>query len=367
MMLGTRLGIVSGIATHLEQVLQSDLKNKYQFIHFQVGGQGGEETLIHRVKRYLFSPISLAIRIIREKPDLVHINTSFDYKAFWRDAVYLMVSRSLRKKTIYQVHGGKLPDELFGKSVVLNAFLKKFLQLPEAVVVLSEYEQSVYYRFARISNFKVIPNAIDLVPYQGALGKEFKTPVLILAYLGALTLDKGLGEILEALNKLNKNKKNVKFEFLIAGSGDYETILRRQTEELGLQEKVKFLGPLFGEEKVQFWLKAHIFVFPTYREGLPYSLLESLASGTPVITTRVGAIPEVITDQVHGYFIDHRDISQLTGIIEMLMSQRYRLQAMSLNCIVRAREYYGIERLTEQLSRLYDFLLGPNPAGSSSR
>ncbi len=220
MMLGTRMGIVSGIATHLEQVVQSDLKKKYQFIHFQVGGQGGEENLFHRVKRYLLSPISLAIRIVRERPDLVHINTSFDYKAFWRDAVYLLISRSLGKKTIYQVHGGKLPDELFGRSILLNAFLKKILQLPEAVVILSEFEQNVYYRFARISNLKVIPNAIDLVPYQGALGKEFNAPKLILAYLGALTPDKGLGEILEALNRLNKSKKNGRFEFQIAGSGD---------------------------------------------------------------------------------------------------------------------------------------------------
>ncbi len=147
----------------------------------------------------------------------------------------------------------------------------------------------------------------------------------------------------------------------------YEAILRQQTEELGLQDKVKFLGPLFGEEKVQFWLRAHIFVFPTYREGLPYTLLESLASGTPVITTRVGAIPEVIRDQVHGYFIDHRDISRLVDIIEMLMSQRHRLQAMSLNCILRAREYYGIERMTHQLSRLYDFLLAQDPDFSSTR
>jgi len=356
-MLGTRLGIVSGVATHLEQLFNSPLRDKYQFEHFEVGGQGKEEKTLDKLKRFILSPLQLLRRIQIVNPDIVHFNTSLDAKAFWRDVVYFFVARISRRKTVYQVHGGALPNQFFHDSKILNNFLKRFLLAPDAIVVLSFAEQKIYYQFCQTSHLRVIPNAIDLEAFTKSLEKNFQRKTFNLVYLGSLTPGKGLMETVEALGILRKDKGSPPFRYLIAGTGLLEAELKNRVIELNLQEQVQFVGSIFNMAKRNFWMDAHLFIFPSYSEGLPYTLLESLATGTPVITTAVGAIPEVIEDQTHGILVKPGDIEGLAKVVKLLILNPDRLKIMSLNCIKRAHEYYGITRLADQFDDLYQFLL----------
>lgn len=356
-MLGTQLGIVSGVATHLEQLFNSPLQKKYNFVHFEIGGQGKQEKILGKIKRFILSPLQLLVMLHKVNPDIVHFNTSFDAKAFWRDTVYFFVTRLSGKKTVYQVHGGALPNEFFRGHKLLNNFLKRFLRTPDVIVVLSFIEQRIYYEFCRPSQLRVIPNAIDLEPYAKSLEKNFNKKIFNLVYLGSLTPGKGLTETVEALGILNKDTKFPDFRYLIAGTGKLEVPLKNRIKELNLQDKVEFLGPLFGSNKWRFWNDAHLFIFPSHSEGLPYSLLESLASGTPVITTAVGAIPEVVEDKTHGLLVKPGDVEGLTNAIKLLISSPDRLKTQSLNCIKRAHEFYGIIRLADQFDEIYQFLL----------
>ena len=356
LVLGTRLGIVSGVSTHLQQLFQSSLKEKYQFVHFEVGGQGKQENLPAKLQRFISSPLSLWWKIKTINPDIVHFNTSIDAKAFWRDAVYFYVVRMLKKKTVYQVHGGASPELFFRGNKLLNMFLRHFLTLPDVIVVLAYREQEALFRFCRAPQVRVIPNAIDLGSYGGALQKNFHGKRLNLVYIGALTPGKGLPETIEALGILKKLKVNRTFSYRVAGSGPLEDSLKKRTDELGLNDTVQFLGPLFDQDKMKFWMDAHIFVFPSHSEGLSYTLLESLAAGTPVITTDVGAIPEVLTDRVHGILVNPGDIDGLVDALRQFLSDPGRLKTMSLSCIKRAHEYFGIQRLVEQFDQLYHLL-----------
>jgi glycosyltransferase involved in cell wall biosynthesis len=203
----------------------------------------------------------------------------------------------------------------------------------------------------------VIPNAIDLSEYQGVCPKEYRAKVIRLAYIGRLDLDKGLMEAVEAVRILVQERGLKDIEFVIAGSGPAEERLHSRIKEQGLSSYVKLIGATFGAAKMKFWREADILVFPSHHEGLPYTVLESLAAGTPVVASDVGGIPDAVEDGTHGILVKPHDARMLAGAIETLLCDRNRLRRMSAACIERARECYGIERLAQQVAGLYQEML----------
>ena len=358
LLLGPSLSTVSGVSTHLNQMLGSALAGEFKLIHFQVGSEGRQENTLQKLQRFVFSPLALAISIVKSKPDIVHLNTSLESKAFWRDAAYLIVARFLRKKVVYQVHGGELPEQFFGNNRLLTAFLRRLLTWPDAVVLLASVEYEAYKAFASSFNhLLVIPNAIDLNENFDTGEKSYNLSIIKLGYIGRLAHNKGAFEAIQALSLLQKaGMENL--HLTIAGSGPSEAKLRALVDSLDLNNQIAFTGPVFGEAKNQFWRQTDIFVFPTYhREGLPYTVLESIASGTPLVTTRVGGIPDVIEEGVHGVFVEQHDPAVVAAAIKSLVDDRERLKSMSAACVTRAHEFYGVDRLARQFSELFKTLM----------
>jgi len=356
LLLGPSLSAVSGISTHLREIFRSRLAGDFRLRHFQTGSQGRNESLAGKLARFVWSPMALAAALISHRVALVHVNTSMDRKAFWRDAVYLIVARALGRKVVYQVHGGELPANFAGRRL-FKAFFRWLLERPDAVVLLAESERQAYAGFARFKRLAVIPNGIDVTPYVSTREKSFHRRPMRLVYLGALHRAKGVHEVVQALRILRDSSQLDGLELHMVGSGPAEDLLKQEVQDLGLQPWVRFAGPVSGEEKVRCWQQADLFVFPSYGEGLPYALLESLASGTPVVTTRVAGIAEAVVDGDHGLFVPPQNAGAVADAIAALRSDPDRLRRMSRRCVERALEQYTIDRLTSQLQTLYQHVL----------
>ena len=117
LLLGPDLTAVSGISTHLNQLLASEVARRFRALHFQVGSEGRDESRIGKLWRALVSPVLLLWLLLRHRPEIVHINTAMEPKAFWRDLVYLLIARACGRRIVYQVHGGMLPEEFARGSV----------------------------------------------------------------------------------------------------------------------------------------------------------------------------------------------------------------------------------------------------------
>lgn len=358
LLLGPSLAAVSGVSTHLNQLFGSELANEFKLFHFQIGSEGRQESKLQKLCRFIFSPFLFAACIIKKKPDIVHLNTSLEPKSFWRDVAYLIVAKALGKHVVYQVHGGELPERFFNGNRLLTAFLRKLLTWPDEVVLLASVEYDAYRAFTACKQLSVIPNAIGLPETSE---KSFDHDAIRLGFIGRLADNKGAFEAIHALSLLRKNGVN-HLHFTIAGSGPSETELRSLVKSLALDDVVTFAGAVFGNEKDRFWQQTDIFVFPTYhREGLPYTVLESIAFGTPLVTTRVGGIPDVIEDGVHGMFVEPHDPAAVAAALKTLIGDRAKLKAMSTSCAARAREFYGVDRLARQFSTLYRSTLDSSP------
>jgi glycosyltransferase involved in cell wall biosynthesis len=141
---------------------------------------------------------------------------------------------------------------------------------------------------------------------------------------------------------------------LIVGGGRRLEEVRQAAADLGLADRVHFLGP---RADVPDLLNAmDIFVLPSYSEGLSLALLEAMAAGKPVIATAVGGTPEVVTDGVNGLLIPPRDAGALAGALERLLADPAWAKELGAHARAHVRERYSLDRLGREMNEIYEQL-----------
>ena len=351
------LAAISGVSTHVASLLETALADDYEMVHFQAGSEGRHESAAGRWLRLLASPFTLFATILFRHASVVHINTSMVPRAFWRDVVYLLVAKLLRARVLWQVHGGKLPQHFFAGRALGESFLRRVLGIPDVVVVLAKVEHDAYERFVPEQYVVTMPNAIDYQPYQRVPTVRSREEYpLRLVYVGRIAREKGLYETLQALRLAQE--LGVDARLTVAGQGAEEPRLRRYAQALGIASRVTFVGGVFGADKVNLFAQAEVFLLASYSEGLPYALLEAMASGLPVIVTPVGAVPDVVSHGVHGYLVPTRDGRAIAEAIVAMANNREQLSWMSRASRRRIRAAYGIDRLAAEFAQRYAELCG---------
>ena len=367
LVLGPHRAAVSGVSTHVNLLLESALADDFELVHFQVGSEGREEGALARLLRLLVSPFGLAATIVFRHASIVHLNTSLNPRAYWRDLAYLLVAKALGARVVYQVHGGALPRRFFAGRAALTRFLRWTLALPDLLVVLARCELEAYREFLPDRDVTALPNGIDCRPYSllPIVNCAPEAP-LQLVYIGRLAREKGLYEALQGVRLAHE--LGVDARLVVAGGGPEEARLKRYAHALGISTRVTFTGPVFGADKVRLLEGAHAMVLPSYSEGLPYALLESMAAGVPVIATPVGAIPDVMTDGTHGFLVPPRDGKAIAEALAVLAGDPERLSWMSRACRRRIRAAFSIDRVAAEFAVHYASLCGnvvvPDAAGA---
>ncbi|HYC36431.1 MAG TPA: glycosyltransferase family 4 protein [Usitatibacter sp.] len=355
--LGPDLAAVSGVSTHVNMLLHSSLADEFELVHFQVGSEGRDEGPIGRALRLAFSPLALFFTILFRHASVVHINTSLNRRAYWRDLAYLAVAKLLRARVVYQVHGGELPEKFFAGRPWLTAWLRWSLRLPDLVVVLASCELSSYRSFVPGQAVVALPNGIDCWQFEHIVERRstLRDP-LRLIYVGRVAREKGLYETLQAMRLALE--LGVDARLTVAGGGEELSRLQRYAAALGIGSRVAFVGPVFGHDKVNLLAGADAMVLASYSEGLPYALLEGMAAGLPVVATPVGAVPDVVAHGTHGYLVPLKDAKAIAEALALLAGDRERLEWMARACRRRVRAAYSIERLAAELGVRYHELAG---------
>lgn len=370
---GPSLDAVSGMSTHVRMLLASDLARDYELLHFQVGSEGRRENALQKLMRFTLSPFQLALVLLRAGAEVVHLNVPLDRKGYWRDLAYAIVARSLGRRVVNQVHGGAMPQEFFRGNALLTWILRRFLVSSDVVTVLSSAELAAYRAFDSRMNVHLVPNAIDPAGLADQRRSYNTDRPLRLVYVGRLVRTKGLFEIVDALMELKRAGRE--FTLSLAGSGPDVGELMAAAQKADVKDRVRFLGSVFAADKYRLWLESDVFVFPSYMEGLPYSLLEAMAAGCVPITTPVAAIPDVVRDGEHGLFVPVRDAGALASAVAALDDDRARLVRMAEAGRQRILAHYTVARLAEDFRVLYEGCLASSaqrvpraaPVSSSSR
>ncbi|MBA6391085.1 glycosyltransferase [Colwellia sp. BRX10-3] len=186
---------------------------------------------------------------------------------------------------------------------------------------------------------KTIYNGVNFERF--SIEKKPDSSKLKFLFIGNLISTKGVFELLAAA-KLLKDK-NVDFELSLIGKGPEKAKLAAYIEQNELQNTVKIIGAIPHEQLNQWFAKSHALILPSYREGVPNVIMEALATGTPVVATSVGGIPEVIKNDINGILLEDYQPDTIYQGIRSLMNE-----AWSSGGILKSVESYTWENTSEQ-------------------
>jgi glycosyltransferase involved in cell wall biosynthesis len=264
----------------------------------------------------------------------------------------LLVARSLGAKVILHIHCGV--SAMFAlEGNFLNRFSEFFLRQAHGILVISKEWLNLKDRFGNVP-MRYVPNGIHLAPYL-ALPRSIQVdtfePLRIL-YLGHLGVLKGTIDIIEAARLLNHGKFIIQ---LVGEPFNAEVLIsiKEQICRYGLDNVINISPPEFGEEKLARFANADVFILPSHSEGMPISIIESMAAGLPVIATTVGGIPEMVAHQQTGLLVSPKNPGELADAIHVLIESSEVRQTMGILARNVARSKYDIEHIVPLLMEFY--------------
>jgi len=311
--------------------------------------------------------VSSYLRQNRSKIDFIHVHLT---------SIGLIVSilnRRLRGKMVYTCHLGEW--ELSGRKLSLfervHLFLDPFLmRRVHKVIALNDSARERFVSKSRISADKivVVHNGVDtdfFRPYTDTgestrkkYGLEGK---LALLFVGRMARIKGVEHLVKAANMLVNDFGYGNVVFLLVGPFSFDATEKpiNKEEMLGyikrhqLDRNIVLTGSLRLEEVRALYAASDIFVLPSLAEGDPLVTLEAMASGKPVIGTRVGGIPHHIRDGWNGFLIDPANEQQLASRIKYLIDNPEERKSMGENSRKYAEEKFDWEKVAERLLEVY--------------
>lgn len=240
-----------------------------------------------------------------------------------------------------------------------NKFVNKILSKADVIISPSEsYIHSSEFLKNYQEKIKIIPNGIKLEEFELSDSKEDCRLKLdlprnsdILLFFGYLSPYKSPDNLVKAFK--NVIKKNPDTFLLFAGSGIMMDELKRLSISLKIEDKVRFDGFIGKDLRPYYYKAADLFCLPSTlsTECYPLSILESMASGTPIIASKIGGIPDIVKDNINGILVEPGDVSNLSNSISSILNDDMLKKVMGINCKKNIEDYAwnNISRMTEQI------------------
>lgn len=297
---------------------------------------------------------------VRGEVALVHVNFG-DKGSAVRKAVVVLMSCLIGVPTILHLHAVQL-ERQYDKA---PAWLRWLIRLPFRAatcnIVLGERWRTWLVEHLDVSSdrVEVLWNGVPVAPEMERIHRNGDRPVSLL-FLGNLIARKGVTDLLHALAAVPTDGRGWQARF--AGGGDVEAC-RDLAASLGISDRVEFVGWVDQEGARQLVRDADMLALPSYEEGLPLVILEALGSGTAVICTPVGSIPEVLEDGRTALFVAPGDQAALARAIARLAADAGLRQHLCDEGIAQFRRVFSIEAFRTALFDIWRRHCGIDYAG----
>jgi len=249
---------------------------------------------------------------------------------------------------------------------VLRSYEKKLMKRSDALIAVSKYTVDELTKLYGIKKEKihVIYNGVDVEkfkprPNRVEMHREFglEDDIKIVLFVGRLYHRKGLEILLRSIPPVLKEFSNVRFVISGKGFKKKEENLRNLAKELNIENYVTFLGYVPDEKLPLLYSASDIFVLPAIYENFPFAILEAQATGLPVISTKVGGIPELLVDNENGFVIAPGDSTELTQRLLVLLQDAKLAKEMGDCGRKLIEEKFDWRLITSQVINLYRELL----------
>jgi phosphatidylinositol alpha-1,6-mannosyltransferase len=219
---------------------------------------------------------------------------------------------------------------------VLKPVIRSIWKNAEIVIAKCSAEAEMIHEIDPNVGVAIIPNGVDTDQYIPGEPIPDEGPLKLIC-VARLIKRKGQHHLIEAINRITL--QGIDIRLYLVGSGDAEGELRELIATLQIEDQVKFLGYIPREEIPVYYSQAHVFVLPSYNEGMSVATLEAMASGLPVIVSRTPGTEELVIEGENGLIFEWGDIDLLTQHLLKLDSDRTLARQMALGSRIQAHKF----------------------------
>ena len=275
--------------------------------------------------------------------EVVHIHMASDV-SIYRKIPFIWLAKIFGKKLVIQQHGGNIQQFYYSEcGSGKQKFIQRTLRKADAFLVVAPYLKDIFQNIVEEEKIEILTNAIK-IPKE--VTQDYNGQKVL--FLGRLCKEKGIWELLEAVKDLKKEFPKLE---LYLGGVWVEEELKKKAEECG--EFVHYLGWIDAKKKDEYLRQCNLFILPTYFEGLPMSLLEGMAYGCACVATKVGGIPQVMTDRKEGLLISAKEVSEIRKALKELLQNPKLQEELGKNARKRVEDNFERKRSVQRLTEIY--------------
>ncbi len=287
-------------------------------------------------------------RMLRQKSfNLVH--AFFGFPTGW-----LCYRTAGRLPYIISLRGSDVPGQHTRLALdykLLGPIFKAIWKKASALVACSEGLKSRALRFLPSAAIDIIPNGVDLERFSPSETTQLSDELRLIT-VGRLSVTKRIEMLIEAVENLIKEGYKVRFS--IVGGGAAEESLRKVIIEKNLVSFVELTGRVEPEKMPDFYRSSDIYISATMQEGMSNAMLEAMASGLPVITTRCEGVEELIVE--NGIVVEQAGAEPMAEAIKQLADDRRRCEQMAAGAR-RQAEFFTWKNVAGQYLDCYQKIL----------
>ena len=294
--------------------------------------------------------------IFQEKPDVIHANSS---KAGGLAGLAGFIFKIFHPQTklVFTAHGWAFNEERPDKQKRAIQFLSYLTCLfYDKIICVSKYDlkKALEKKIAPARKLEAIHNGLDLERMSFLEKKEAqeklinKTSPLLIGTIAEWTQNKNIFSLLEATKE---NKQG--FDLVLIGSG--ENPLKKEIHRFIEKNKIKNVYLHDFIPQASQYLKAFdLFVLPSFKEGLPYTVLEAMAAKTPVLASAIGGIPEIIKDNQNGFLLYEKTSSEIAGKInEFIQLEKEKIEEIQRLSRQEIEKNFSLKQMVKKTTSLY--------------
>lgn len=283
-----------------------------------------------------------------EQYDVLHLCTSASI-GLLKDILILRMAKKKKVKAVIHFHFGRIP-ELAQQRNWEWKLLQKVMRLADTAITM-DMKSCTTLKGCGYGNVSYLPNPLSL-PIIQQIGNEAATVERLprkLCFVGYVIPTKGVFELVEACKEI----ENIKLHVL----GVVTPEVRMEMQQMaGNGNWLVFEGEVDHQQVIRELLSTDIFVLPSYTEGFPNVILESMACGCAIVTTSVGAIPEMLdmeSDEPCGLCCEPKDIENLRRNIQYFLDNPIEARKYGERAIKRVNEMYAVEKVWDQMVEIW--------------
>jgi len=348
-----------GVTVSNERLLNSKISDIYKVYHLDISDKRNLDNLgkvdLENVYLALRNFWDLMKLCIIKKPDLVYLPIAQNI-AYLRDGMFIIITKLFSKaKIIIHLHGSYFKQYYDNTNWFMKQFIDFTMKQVNTGIVLGN---SLKYIFdGWVKDVQVIPNG---TPFNSKLRDRSRrdASTVTVSYLGNLLESKGVLDTVKAAKIVIDKYPKVRFKF--AGScwvqgAEMKKYAFRFIRENHLGNNIEFIGRVLDDEKEKFLVDTDIFVFPSWYEGHPIVIIEAMAAGCPVISTKnVGAIHETVIDGKTGILVEKKNPTAVAeAIIKLIEHPELRIK-MGMAGRKRYEQYFTQEKNIENMIRVFE-------------